>query len=78
MPDRNPTCAVNKRRSIRGKDHMKIPQVWYTIKFTCVGIFKQSIGARHQVRIGLSYRPARLYMMAELILWNRFFDSLSP
>jgi hypothetical protein len=26
----------------------------------CAGIFKQSVGARNQVGIGLSYRPARL------------------
>jgi hypothetical protein len=27
----------------------------------CGGIFKQSMGVRNQVRIGLSYRPARLH-----------------
>jgi hypothetical protein len=26
----------------------------------CAGIFKQSVGARNQVGIGLSYRPASL------------------
>jgi hypothetical protein len=33
-----------------------------------VGIFEQSIGARNQVGIGFSYRPARLYRLAESIL----------
>jgi hypothetical protein len=28
--------------------------------FSCAGIFKQSMGARNRVGIGLSYRPARL------------------
>jgi hypothetical protein len=34
------------------------------------GIFKQSIGVRKRVAIGLSYRPARLHRLAELIPWN--------
>ncbi len=34
------------------------------------------MGARNQVGIGLSYRPARLHMLAELIPWNRFVGSL--
>ncbi len=38
--------------------------------------FKQSMGARNRVGIGLSYRPARrLCGLAELILWNRFSGS---
>jgi hypothetical protein len=32
------------------------------------GIFKQSMGARNRVGIGLSYRPARLHRLAELFL----------
>jgi hypothetical protein len=40
------------------------------------GIFKQSMGARNRVGIGLSYRPARLHVLAELVLWNRFLGSL--
>jgi hypothetical protein len=43
---------------------------------SCAGIFKQSIGARNQVGIGLSYRPARLRSLAELVPWNRFLGSL--
>jgi hypothetical protein len=42
----------------------------------CAGIFKQSMGARNQVEIGLSYRPARLLSLAELVPWNRFLGSL--
>jgi hypothetical protein len=38
----------------------------------CAGIFKQSMGARNRVGIGLSYRPARLHTLAELIPWNQF------
>jgi hypothetical protein len=34
---------------------------------TCAGIFKQSIEARNQVGIGLSYRPARLHSLAEMV-----------
>jgi hypothetical protein len=32
----------------------------------CAGIFKQSMGARNRVGIGLSYRPARLHSLADL------------
>ncbi len=35
------------------------------------GIFKQSMRARTRVGIGLSYRPARLHRLAELIPWKR-------
>ncbi len=35
------------------------------------GIFKQSMGARNRVGIGLSYRPAKLHSLAELVPWNR-------
>jgi hypothetical protein len=31
------------------------------------GIFKQSMGARNRVGIGLSYRPAKLQSLAELV-----------
>jgi hypothetical protein len=40
------------------------------------GIFKQSFGARNRERIELSYRPARLHRLAELMPWNRFLGSL--
>ena len=36
------------------------------------GIFKQFMGARNQVGIGLSYRPAGLHRLSEFIPWNRF------
>ncbi len=42
---------------------------------TKAGIFKQSMGARNRVGIGLSYWPARLHRRAELIPWNRFLGS---
>jgi hypothetical protein len=34
------------------------------------------MGARNRIGIGLSYRPARLHRLAELIPWNRFLGSL--
>jgi hypothetical protein len=37
-----------------------------------VGIFKQSMGARKLVGIGLRYRPARLHRQVELIPRNKF------
>jgi hypothetical protein len=42
----------------------------------CVGIFEQYMGARNQVGIGFSYRPARLHRLAESIPWNRFLGSI--
>jgi hypothetical protein len=41
------------------------------------GIFKKSMGARHWVGRGLSYRPARLHRLAEFIPSNRFLDSIN-
>ena len=41
------------------------------------GIFKQSMGARNRLGIGLSYRPARLHRLAEFIPWNRFLGSIN-
>ncbi len=40
------------------------------------GIFKKSVGARNQVGIGLSYRPARPNRLAEFIPWNQFLGSM--
>ncbi len=40
------------------------------------GIFKQYVGDRNRVGIGLSYWLARLHRLAELIPWNRFLGSL--
>jgi hypothetical protein len=39
---------------------------------TSDGIFRQSMGARNRLGIGMLYRPARLHSLAELVLWNRF------
>ncbi len=50
--------------------------VWGLSKTTCTGIFKQSMGSRNQVGIGLSYRSASLYSLVELVPWNRFLFSL--
>jgi hypothetical protein len=43
---------------------------------TVSGIFKQSMGARNRVGIGLAYRPARFHSLVELVSWNRFLGSL--
>jgi hypothetical protein len=40
------------------------------------GIFKKSMGARHRVGIGLSYWPAMLHRLAELMPWHRFLGSI--
>jgi hypothetical protein len=40
------------------------------------GIFKKSMGARHRLGIGLSYRPVRLHRLAELMPWHRFLGSI--
>ncbi len=49
------------------------------VNFTNIwaGIFKQSMGARNRVGIGLSYRPARLHRLAKFIPWNRFLGSIN-
>jgi hypothetical protein len=41
------------------------------------GIFKKSMGARHRVGIGLSYWPAGLHRLAELMPWNQFLGSIN-
>ncbi len=46
-----------------------------TVYVYSAGIFKQSMGARFRVGIGLLYRPHRLHRLAELIPWNRFLIS---
>ncbi len=48
----------------------------FSSRHTCAGIFKQSMGTRNRVGIGLSYQPTRLHRVAELIPWNRFLASL--
>ncbi len=40
------------------------------------GIFKQSMGARYRVGIGLSYRPERLHSLAEFVPYG--INSLAP
>jgi hypothetical protein len=41
------------------------------------GIFKKSMGAKNQMGIGLSYRPARLHKLAEFMPWNQFLGSIN-
>ncbi len=53
---------------------LKNRQIYFLAR---AGIFKQSRRARNQVGIGLSYRPARLHRLAELISWNRFLGSIN-
>ncbi len=48
---------------------------WFCIP--SAGIFKQSMGARHRVGIGLSFQPARLHRLAEWTPRNRFLGSLN-
>jgi hypothetical protein len=38
---------------------------------------KKSMGARHRVGIGLSYRSARLHRLAEFIPRSRFMGSIN-
>ncbi len=47
-----------------------------SFEYGSAGIFKQSMGARNRVGIGLSYRPTRIHRQAKLIPWNRFLGSL--
>jgi hypothetical protein len=43
------------------------------LKIFCAGIFKQSMGARNRVGLGL---PARTQSLAEFVSWNRFLGAL--
>jgi hypothetical protein len=58
----------------RGSENEKYTVGWLVV--SSAGIFKQSMGARNRVGIRLSYRPARLHSLAELVPWNRFLGSL--
>ncbi len=49
---------------------------WWFWKKSSAWIFKQSMGARKRLGIGLSYRPTRLHSLVELVPWNRFMGSL--
>ncbi len=53
------------------------PTYVYFWPATRAGIFKQSMGARNRVGIGLSYRPAGLHRLAEFIPWNRLLGSIN-
>ncbi len=47
---------------------------FYTPFLARAGIFKQSMGARYRVGMGLSYEPNSL---AQFIPWNRFLGSIN-
>ncbi len=57
--------------------HFQIDKADRTSTRISAGIFKQLIGARNLVGIVLSYGPARLHSLAELVSWNRFLGSLN-
>ncbi len=46
-------------------------------KLARAGISKESMRDRNRGGIGLSYRPARLHRLAELMPWNRFRGSIN-
>jgi hypothetical protein len=59
--------------SIQGTESVRQPYAYLVPSpHSRAGIFKQSMRARNQGEIGLSYRPARLHRLAEFIPWNRF------
>ncbi len=47
------------------------------IKFPVLEFLNNLWGPRNRVVIGLSYQPARLNSLAELIHWNRLLGSLN-
>ncbi len=55
----------------------RLPPPGFELQSFRAGIFKISMGARHRVGIGLSYRPARLHRLAELMSLNRFLGSIN-
>jgi len=58
---------TQRRCNIEKTDHSAI-QCWN---------FKQYKGARNRAGIGLSYRPARLHSLAEVVPWNRLLGPLA-
>jgi hypothetical protein len=56
-----------KRRRTRASLQSSLTAVHLGTVIYSAGIFIQSMGARNRVGIGLSYRPARLHRLAELI-----------
>jgi hypothetical protein len=75
-----PPCIWNlpfmSSASVRYVEKSVCSAVPYNVHVTSAWIFKQSMWARNRVGIGLSYRPARLHSLAELVPWNRFLGSL--
>ncbi len=71
--------VINKNRELVLTWGMLARDRFYKMELLPVssaGIFKQSMGARNRVGIGLSYRLARLHVLAELINWNRCLGSI--
>jgi hypothetical protein len=68
--------AVNTLNFFYGWLESPFRRPCYCWRHCCAGIFKQSMGARNRVGIGLSYRPPRLHRLVELIPWNRLLVSL--
>jgi hypothetical protein len=80
-----PLCQAGRSSPVSnsGSDSAPPPELYstsiHTPRYSSVysaGNFKQSMGARNRVGIGLSYRPARLHSLAELVPWDRFLGSL--
>ncbi len=52
--------------------------LWHTFPLPCAGIFQQTMGARNRVGTGLSYRPARLHSLADLVLGVKKENNKNP
>jgi hypothetical protein len=52
----------------------ELPQ--WSLWLISAGVFKQSMGARNRLGVGLPYQPGRLHSLVELVPWNRFLGSL--
>ncbi len=75
----HPLSVLASDTDCPGLSHLR-KQYWFRSRWIDIdraGIFKQSMGARIRVGIGLSYRPARLHRLAEFIPWNRFLGSIN-
>jgi hypothetical protein len=69
-----PGCMTGIQAEVHPPD--KINSCLCTQQCWNVLLLNQSMGARNRVGRLLSYRPARLHRLAELIPWNRFLGSL--
>jgi hypothetical protein len=69
--------SIARKKNYLHYIYLNMPEESILGLLRCAGILEQSVGARNRVGIWLSYRPARLHRMAELIPWNRFLGSLN-